>query len=40
MEINGYNIAKKLMLSVPEDYRIEQRMARIIPHLFQIEPQN
>lgn len=36
MGINGYGIAMKLILSVPEGYRIEQTLARIILHFFQI----
>lgn len=34
MGINGYGIAMKLILSVPEGYRIEQTLARIILLFF------
>lgn len=36
MGINGYGIAMKLILSVPEGYRIEQILARIILQFSQI----
>lgn len=38
--INGYGIAMKLMLSVLEGYWIEETLARIILHLFQMGGQN
>lgn len=40
MGINGYGMTMKLIMSVPEGYRIEQTLARIILHLFQMQGQN